>query len=154
MRARAQVLQRGTLSDRSEIGTHSPRRTQAIAVASDSLGRTKNKSKGVHHENQRFFSALALVIAVTVGVGAPANAGEHGWNSYSTHWHNSIALKHGQKYVGPNNHEAFTFRLGWANLGIQARYQAYGTWYYSSVVEGSDGVGVSMIDIDQHHAWW
>lgn len=97
--------------------------------------------------------AAGIAVVLVAGISAPALAGEHDWNSYTTnHYHASTY--HKQERLANGTYKARTTHTGWANLRVQAKCTQAGTTFYTSEVVGSDFVVVYCDHMLQHRSEW
>ena len=101
--------------------------------------------------------SVAVAAVIVVAGAIPAFAGSTGWTTrIGTVYGEQGATNYGESwYSSSSQWGAYTFHYGWAGLGVQGKYNAYGTWYYSlPVVHDNEAVVYSVHYWDQHQHWW
>lgn len=101
--------------------------------------------------------AIGVVTVVFVGsMVTSASAGGTGWTSTPQDFvdHPSGAIEHGQTWDSSKSKwKAYTKKSGWT-VSVQSRFNAYGTWYYTSKVSNASVATVWALQIQQHESTW
>ncbi len=100
---------------------------------------------------QKAILSGALAAAIVVAGAAPANAGSVSWTTRNDCW---VATCYGAADYG-YWYGAYTSHYGWAGLGVQGKFNAYGVWYYTpTAISSHVAVSYSAHWVDYHQHWW